>query len=84
MSYIHLSFLKSSMLRNSLLALSIASLSAISPSIAEEKTKGTYFVGSIGSGMMNDIAFSASLAVEQLHLILDSPVKLELDMILEI
>ena len=49
------------MLKNSLLALSIASLSAISPSISEEKTKGTYFVGSIGSGAMNDIVFSANL-----------------------
>ena len=49
------------MLRNSLLALSIASLSAISPLAAEEKTKGTYFVGSVGSGVMNDILFSANL-----------------------
>ena len=49
------------MLRKSLLALSIASLSAISPLAAEEKTKGTYFVGSIGSGVMNDIVFAASL-----------------------
>ena len=49
------------MLRKSLLALSIASLSAISPLAAEEKTKGTYFVGSIGSGVMNDILFSANL-----------------------
>ena len=49
------------MLKNSLLALSIASLSAISPSIAEEKAKGTYFVGSIGAGAMNDIKFSANL-----------------------
>ena len=49
------------MFRNSLLALSIASLSAIPSSIAEEKTKGTYFVGSIGSGAMNDITFSASV-----------------------
>ena len=49
------------MLRNSLLALSFASLSAISPLAAEEKTKGTYFVGSIGSGQMNDIDFDASL-----------------------
>ena len=49
------------MLRNSLLALSIASLSTISPLLAEEKTKGTYFVGSIGAGAMNDIVFSAAL-----------------------
>ena len=49
------------MLRNSLLALSFASLSAISPLAAEEKTKGTYFIGSIGSGAMNDITFSANL-----------------------
>ena len=49
------------MLRTSLLALSIASLSAITPLAAEEKTKGTYFVGSIGSGVMNDIVFSANL-----------------------
>ena len=48
-------------MRNSLIALSIASLSLISPSIAEEKTKGTYFVGSIGAGAMNDIVFSAAL-----------------------
>ena len=49
------------MLRNSLLALSFASLSAISPLAAEEKTKGAYFVGSIGSGAMNDIQFAANL-----------------------
>ncbi len=49
------------MLRNSLLALSIASLSALSPLAAEEKTKGSYFVGSIGAGQMNDISFAASL-----------------------
>tara|TARA_A100001388_G_C28586976_1_gene411633 strand:- start:96 stop:698 length:603 start_codon:yes stop_codon:yes gene_type:complete len=49
------------MLRKSLLALSVASLSAITPLAAEEKTKGTYFVGSIGSGVMNDIVFSANL-----------------------
>ena len=45
------------MLRNSLIALSIASLSAFSPLSAEEKTKGTYLVGSVGSGVMNDIDF---------------------------
>ena len=49
------------MLKNSLLALSIASLSAVAPILAEEKTKGTYFVGSIGTGVMNDIVFSAAL-----------------------
>lgn len=43
------------------MALSVASLSAITPLAAEEKTKGTYFVGSIGSGVMNDIVFSANL-----------------------
>ena len=45
------------MLRKSLLALSIASLSAFSPLSAEEKTKGAYFVGSVGAGAMNDIDF---------------------------
>ena len=45
------------MLRNSLIALSIASLSAFSPLSAEEKTKGTYLVGSVGTGVMNDIDF---------------------------
>ena len=45
------------MLRNSLIAISIASLSAFSPLSAEEKTKGTYLVGSVGSGVMNDIDF---------------------------
>ena len=45
------------MIRNSLIALSIASLSAIAPLSAEEKTKGTYFVGSIGAAQMNDIDF---------------------------
>ena len=49
------------MLRNSLLGLSIASLAFISPLKAEEKTKGTYFVGSIGSGVLNDITFAANL-----------------------
>ena len=49
------------MLRKSLLALSIASLSAIAPLTAEEKTKGTYFAGSIGTGQMNDIEFAANL-----------------------
>tara|TARA_B100000900_G_C20503382_1_gene684756 strand:- start:144 stop:746 length:603 start_codon:yes stop_codon:yes gene_type:complete len=49
------------MFRKSLLALSIASLSAITPLTAEEKNKGVYFVGSIGSGRMNDIEFSAAL-----------------------
>ena len=49
------------MLRNTFLALSIASLSTISPLIAEEKAKGTYFVSSIGSGQMNDITFSEAL-----------------------
>ena len=49
------------MFRKSLLALSIASLSAITPLTAEEKNKGVYFVGSIGSGRMNDIEFSADL-----------------------
>tara|TARA_B100000575_G_C22934895_1_gene541556 strand:+ start:62 stop:709 length:648 start_codon:yes stop_codon:yes gene_type:complete len=50
-----------SMFRKSLLALSIASLSAITPLTAEEKNKGAYFFGSIGSGRMNDIEFSAAL-----------------------
>ena len=45
------------MLRKSLLALSIASLSAFSPLSAEEKTKGAYFVGSVGGGLMNEIDF---------------------------
>ena len=45
------------MFRNSLIALSIASLSAFSPLSAEEKTKGTYLVGSVGTGVMNDIDF---------------------------
>ena len=45
------------MLRNSLIALSISSLSAFSPLSAEEKTKGTYLVGSVGTGVMNDIDF---------------------------
>ena len=45
------------MLRKSLLALSIASLSAFSPLSAEEKTKGAYFVGSVGGGVMNEIDF---------------------------
>ena len=49
------------MLRNSLLGLSIAQLAFISPLKAEEKTKGTYFVGSIGSGVLNDITFAANL-----------------------
>ena len=49
------------MFRKSLLALSIASLSAIAPLTAEEKYEGVYFVGSIGSGRMNDIEFSAAL-----------------------
>jgi opacity protein-like surface antigen len=49
------------MLRNSLIGLSIASLAVISPLKAEEKTKGTYFVGSIGSGVVNDITFAANL-----------------------
>ena len=49
------------MLKNTLLALSIASLSTITPLQAEEKTKGPYFVGSIGSARMNDILFSADL-----------------------
>ena len=49
------------MLRNSLLAISIASLTAISPIKAEEKNKGIYFVGSIGSGVLNDITFAANL-----------------------
>ncbi len=49
------------MFRKSLLALSIASLSAITPLTAEEKNKGAYFFGSIGSGRMNDIEFSAAL-----------------------
>ena len=49
------------MFRKSLLALSIASLSAITPLSAEQKNKGAYFVGSIGSGQMNDIEFSAAL-----------------------
>ena len=49
------------MLRNSLLGLSIASLAFISPLKAEEKTKGTYFIGSIGSGVLNDITFAATL-----------------------
>jgi len=49
------------MLRNSLLSLSIASLTAISPLTAEEKTKGIYFVGSIGSGTLNDITFADNL-----------------------
>ena len=49
------------MFRKSLLALSIASLSAITPLSAEEKNKGPYFTGSIGSGQMNDIEFSAAL-----------------------
>ena len=49
------------MFRNSLLALSIASLSAVTPLTAEEKNKGVYFVGSIGTGRMNDIEFSANL-----------------------
>ena len=49
------------MLRNTLLALSIASLSTISTLNAEEKTKGTYFVGAIGSAQMTDILFSANL-----------------------
>ena len=49
------------MLKKSLLALSIASLSAVSPSISGEATKGTYIVGSVGSGVMNDIRFSPSL-----------------------
>ena len=49
------------MLRNSLLALSIASLSAISPIMSGEKNKGTYIVGSVGVGAMNDIRFAPSL-----------------------
>ena len=49
------------MLRNSLLALSIASLSTVPPIMASEKTKGTYIVGSVGTGGMNDIRFAPSL-----------------------
>ena len=49
------------MFRKSLLALSIASLSAITPLTAEEKSKGVYFVGSIGLGQMADIDIASNL-----------------------
>mgnify|MGYP001406415431 FL=1 len=49
------------MFRKSLLALSIASLSAITPLTAEEKSKGVYFVGSIGLGQMEDIDIASNL-----------------------
>ena len=49
------------MFRRFLLALSAASLTIISPLTAEEKSKGTYFIGSIGTGKMNDIEFAANL-----------------------
>ena len=49
------------MFKKSLLALSIASLSAITPLKAEEKSKGVYFVGSIGLGQMADIDIASNL-----------------------
>jgi len=49
------------MFRKFLLALSAASITAISPLTAEEKQKGTYIIGSIGTGKMNDIEFAANL-----------------------
>ena len=45
------------MIRKTLLALSIASLSTISPLTAEEKTKGSYLFGSIGSSQITDVEF---------------------------
>ena len=45
------------MIRNTLLALSVASLSTISPLTAEEKTKGSYLFGSIGSSQITDVEF---------------------------
>ena len=45
------------MLRNTLLALSLASLSTISPLTADEKTKGSYVFGSIGSAQITDVEF---------------------------
>ena len=49
------------MLKNFLAAFSIASLTAIAPSYTEEaKTKGVYFVGSVGLGQMADINIHSS------------------------
>lgn len=49
------------MFKNFLAAFSIASLTAISPSYTEEvKTKGVYFVGSVGLGQMADINIHSS------------------------
>ena len=49
------------MLKNFLAAFSIASLTAIAPSYSEEvKTKGVYFVGSVGMGQMADIDIHSS------------------------
>ena len=47
------------MLRKALTSLSLLSIAAFTPLNAEEK--GTYFVGSIGSGQMADIDIAASL-----------------------
>ena len=49
------------MFRNSLAAISVASLATFLPLNAEEKSKGVYFVGSIGSGQMADIDIAANL-----------------------
>ena len=49
------------MIKKFLLALSVASITSMAPTTAEEKNNGIYFVGSIGTGQMNDIAFSANL-----------------------